>query len=103
MRPKELAIVISELHCQFRSELALITNKPRAASVLAVGDVTCAGMYSKLLTFGVIILACLLVLEVGAFERLLGPCMDVMKRNFQNYEEQLLQLFGTTMDITDTR
>ena len=44
-----------------------------------------------------------IVLEVGAFERLLGPCMDVMKRNFQNYEEQLLQLFGTTMDITDTR
>ena len=27
----------------FLSELALITNKPRAASVFAVGDVTCAG------------------------------------------------------------
>ncbi len=25
------------------TELALITNKPRAASVFAVGDVTCAG------------------------------------------------------------
>lgn len=66
-------------------ELALITNKPRAASGHAVGDVTCA------------------VLEVGAFERLLGPCMDVMKRNFQHYEEQLLQLFGTTLDITDSK
>lgn len=43
------------------------------------------------------------VLEVGAFERLLGPCMEVMKRNFQHYEEQLMELFGTTMDITDTR
>ena len=41
------------------------------------------------------------VLEVGAFERLLGPCMDIMKRNFQHYEEQLMQLFGTTLDITD--
>ena len=43
------------------------------------------------------------VLDVGAFERLLGPCMDIMKRNFGHYEEQLMQLFGTTLDITDTR
>ena len=42
-------------------------------------------------------------LDVGAFERLLGPCMDVMKRNFEHYEEQLMKLFGTTLDITDTR
>ena len=42
-------------------------------------------------------------LDVSAFERLLGPCMEVMKRNFEHYEEQLMQLFGTTMDITDTR
>ena len=41
------------------------------------------------------------VLDVGAFERLLGPCMDIMKRNFQHYEEQLMQLFGTTLDIGD--
>jgi cAMP-dependent protein kinase regulator len=67
------------------SELALITNKPRAASVYAVGPVTCAA------------------LDVGAFERLLGPCMEVMKRNFEHYEEQLMRLFGTTLDITDTR
>jgi cAMP-dependent protein kinase regulator len=70
---------------QYFGELALITNKPRAASVYAVGAVTCA------------------VLDVGAFERLLGPCMEIMKRNFEHYEEQLMQLFGTTMDITDTR
>lgn len=70
---------------QYFGELALIANKPRAASGFAVGDVTCA------------------VLDVGAFERLLGPCMEVMKRNFSHYEEQLMQLFGTTLDITDTR
>ena len=69
---------------QYFGELALIANKPRAASAHAVGDVTCA------------------ILKVGAFERLLGPCMDIMKRNFQHYEEQLMQLFGTTLDITDT-
>ena len=45
----------------------------------------------------------LTALDVGAFERLLGPCMEVMKRNFGHYEEQLMQLFGTTLDITDTR
>lgn len=45
----------------------------------------------------------LAVLEVGAFERLLGPCMDVMKRNFSFYEEQLQELFGTTLSISDTR
>lgn len=66
-------------------ELALLTHKPRAASVHAVGPVTCA------------------VLDVAAFERLLGPCMDIMKRNFEHYEEQLMQLFGTTMNITDYR
>ena len=44
-----------------------------------------------------------IVLDVGAFERLLGPCMDVMKRNFAHYEEQLMELFGTTLDISDTR
>ena len=50
-------------------ELALVTKKPRAACVYAVGAVTVA------------------VLDSGAFERLLGPCVDIMKRNFENYEK----------------
>ena len=29
--------------------------------------------------------------------------MDVMKRNFSLYEEQLMKLFGTTLDISDAR
>ena len=29
--------------------------------------------------------------------------MEVMKRNFEHYEEQLMRLFGTTLDLTDTR
>lgn len=42
-----------------------------------------------------------LVMDVQAFERLLGPCMEILKRNIANYEEQLVALFGTNMDIAD--
>uniref|UniRef100_A0A667ZGC2 Protein kinase cAMP-dependent type II regulatory subunit beta n=1 Tax=Myripristis murdjan TaxID=586833 RepID=A0A667ZGC2_9TELE len=68
---------------QYFGELALVTNKPRAASAYAVGSVKC------------------LVMDVQAFERLLGPCMDIMKRNIANYEEQLVTLFGCSTDIEE--
>nr|XP_014341909.1 PREDICTED: cAMP-dependent protein kinase type II-alpha regulatory subunit isoform X3 [Latimeria chalumnae] len=68
---------------QYFGELALVTNKPRAASAYAVGTVKC------------------LVMDVQAFERLLGPCMQIMKRNIAHYEEQLVALFGSSMDLTD--
>ncbi|XP_051889633.1 cAMP-dependent protein kinase type II-beta regulatory subunit [Pristis pectinata] len=68
---------------QYFGELALVANKPRAASAFAAGSVKC------------------LVMDVQAFERLLGPCMDIMKRNIANYEEQLVNLFGTNMDLAD--
>ncbi|KAK6178687.1 hypothetical protein SNE40_011213 [Patella caerulea] len=48
-------------------ELALIENKPRTANVYAVGKVKVA------------------FLERECFERLLGPCVDIMKRNSQLY------------------
>lgn len=41
-------------------------------------------------------------MDVQAFERLLGPCMDIMKRNIANYEEQLVTLFGSQMEIDDS-
>ena len=41
-----------------------------------------------------------LVLDVSAFERLLGPCMDIMKRNTEEYEEQLVKVFGAKVTIT---
>ncbi|XP_056596540.1 cAMP-dependent protein kinase type II-beta regulatory subunit [Triplophysa dalaica] len=66
---------------QYFGELALVTNKPRAASAYAVDNVKC------------------LVMDVQAFERLLGPCMDIMKRNIANYEEQLTALFASHMAI----
>ncbi|XP_045435570.1 cAMP-dependent protein kinase type II-alpha regulatory subunit isoform X2 [Pipistrellus kuhlii] len=68
---------------QYFGELALVTNKPRAASAYAVGDVKC------------------LVMDVKAFERLLGPCMDIMRRNISHYEQQLVKLFGSSMDLGD--
>lgn len=68
---------------QYFGELALVTNKPRAASAYAVGEVKC------------------LVMDIQAFERLLGPCMDIMKRNITHYEEQLVALFGSSMDLTN--
>ncbi|XP_036956405.1 protein kinase, cAMP-dependent, regulatory, type II, alpha, B [Acanthopagrus latus] len=62
---------------QYFGELALVTNKPRAASVYAVGETKC------------------LVIDIQAFERLLGPCMDIMKRNISQYEDQRAALFGS--------
>jgi cAMP-dependent protein kinase regulator len=66
---------------QYFGELALLTNKPRAATVTAVGDAVCA------------------VLDVKAFERLLGPCKDIMKRNIEFYKQQLHELFGSSLGI----
>ncbi|KAJ8370168.1 hypothetical protein SKAU_G00101960 [Synaphobranchus kaupii] len=68
---------------QYFGELALVTNKPRAASAYAVGEVKC------------------LIIDVLAFERLFGPCKEVMKRNIAHYEEQLVALFGSSMDLRD--
>lgn len=66
-------------------ELALVTHKPRAASAYAVGEVKLA------------------FLDVEAFERLLGPCMDIMKRNIDDYEYQLIRIFGSKSAVSDIR
>lgn len=65
-------------------ELALLTKNPRAASAYAVGDETkCA------------------ILDVDAFERLLGPCVKIMQKNIPDYEEQLRKLFGDKFSLAD--
>lgn len=46
---------------------------------------------------------CATVLDVEAFERLLGPCMNIMKRNIDDYEDQLVRIFGSKTNITDIR
>lgn len=65
-------------------ELALLTKKPRAATAYALGeDVKCA------------------ILDVDAFERLLGPCVKIMQKNIPDYEEQLRKLFGDKFNLAD--
>jgi cAMP-dependent protein kinase regulator len=65
-------------------ELALLTKKPRAATAYALGqDVKCA------------------ILDVDAFERLLGPCVKIMQKNIPDYEEQLRKIFGEKFNIAD--
>ncbi|XP_076304122.1 cAMP-dependent protein kinase type II regulatory subunit-like isoform X3 [Tachypleus tridentatus] len=70
---------------QYFGELALVTHKPRAASAYAIGNVRLA------------------FLDVHAFERLLGPCMDILKRNIDQYEEELIRVFGSKNNISDLR
>ena len=59
---------------EYFGELALVLNKPRVASVYAEGDVVLA------------------VLDTAAFERLLGPCVEIMKRNIEDYEKERQRL-----------
>ena len=44
-----------------------------------------------------------LELDIDAFERLMGPCMDVMKRDVDLYEEQLVAVFGSKEAATQLR
>jgi cAMP-dependent protein kinase regulator len=57
----------------FLIELALLHDEPRAASVVAHGRLKCATLGKK------------------AFTRLLGPVMDILKRNSENYHAVLQQ------------
>ena len=59
---------------EYFGELALVYDACRAASVYAIEDVTCA------------------TLDVCAFERLLGPCIELMKTRMENYNEQRRRL-----------
>uniref|UniRef100_A0AAY4CN05 cAMP-dependent protein kinase type II-alpha regulatory subunit n=1 Tax=Denticeps clupeoides TaxID=299321 RepID=A0AAY4CN05_9TELE len=42
-----------------------------------------------------------ILIDIQAFERLLGSCKEIMKRNIAHYEEQLVALFGSSMDLRD--
>lgn len=55
-------------------ELALLNDGPRTATVVAHGPLKCATLGKK------------------AFNRLLGPVLDILKRNSQNYHEVISSL-----------
>jgi hypothetical protein len=56
-----------------------------------------------LFLFIIIFIFYVTVLDVEAFERLLGPCMNIMKRNIDDYEDQIVRIFGSKTNITDIR
>lgn len=93
-------------------ELALVTHRPRAASAFAVGDVklACKSLFylhiynrAPLTHNTIFFFPFFLVLDVEAFERLLGPCMQIMKRNINDYEDQMLKIFGSKQNMKDIR
>ncbi|KAI8080921.1 cAMP dependent protein kinase regulatory subunit [Thamnidium elegans] len=59
---------------EYFGELALLRDELRAASVVAHGKLKCATLGKK------------------AFNRLLGPVMDILKRNSENYHAVLQQV-----------
>eukprot|EP00475_Leptophrys_vorax_P027838 TRINITY_DN3978_c0_g1_i1.p1 TRINITY_DN3978_c0_g1~~TRINITY_DN3978_c0_g1_i1.p1 ORF type:complete len:694 (+),score=213.77 TRINITY_DN3978_c0_g1_i1:59-2140(+) len=61
-------------------ELALITDNPRAANVVAVGKLSCV------------------TLDRGAFTRLLGPIQDILQRNKEAYESMERKLYQEKLE-----
>jgi len=75
---------VNELHQgDVFGELGLVNKAPREATVSARDDVKVA------------------FLDANAFERLLGPCMEIMMRNKEIYQEMLVRAFGSKAKISD--
>ena len=67
-------IEIARLHnSDYFGEIALLTNRPRAATVMAVGTVKCC------------------VLDRERFIRVMGPCEDILRRNMENYNRYMAE------------
>lgn len=75
LNPGEEPVVVKEYSVgDYFGELALLRGEPRAASVIAVGDLSCE------------------TLDRHSFKRLLGPLEDILGRNSQKYEEIMAKL-----------
>lgn len=79
------------MHCQWKKKVVMYVILNNVGLVTVLTTIRISYCLFSFLT----------VMDVQAFERLLGPCMEIMKRNIANYEEQLVALFGTNMDISD--
>jgi hypothetical protein len=65
-----IVIIIFDLNCTCAAgEIALLNHEPRKATVTAVGDLKCAK------------------LDRGRFERVLGPCEAILRRNIEHYKK----------------
>ena len=64
---------------EYFGERALVTREPRQATAVAEGDVL------------------LMELDVATFERFLGPCLEIMKKNMDTYRDQVHLLFFSTL------
>jgi len=59
---------IATLHkSDYFGEIALLMNRPRSATVIAVNSLKCVG------------------LDRERFNRVLGSCEDILRRNMENY------------------
>ena len=64
----EPEVEVGRLHkSDYFGEIALLLDRPRAATVVAKGPLKCVK------------------LDRARFERLLGPCADILKRNLEHY------------------
>ncbi|GAA29335.2 cAMP-dependent protein kinase regulator [Clonorchis sinensis] len=71
------SISVKTLHeGDYFGELALILHAPRQASAMAVGKTVLAA------------------LDVRSFERLMGPCLNVMLREVGQYRSELINILG---------
>jgi len=70
---------------KYFGEMALLSHRPREHMVYAKERVRLA------------------FLGVAAFERLVGPCIEIMKRDVHDFEEQMHKMFGDEANMVDIR
>lgn len=67
--PSDAPVMVAELGpSDYFGEVALLNNRPRTATVIAKGPLKTVK------------------LDRERFERVLGPCVDILRRNLQNYK-----------------
>eukprot|EP01132_Coremiostelium_polycephalum_P002559 gene2559-3169_t len=70
----EIVQEVARLHSSdYFGEVALLTDRPRAATVTAIGQTKCVEM------------------DRQRFIRLLGPCEDILRRNMETYNQYMSQ------------
>ena len=73
---KEVQVSVLNKYSYF-GEITLLLNRPRAATVRAIGSLDCVK------------------LDRARFERVLGPCIEILKRNMEHYNSLISQAVWT--------